>query len=382
MVRRREFLAAGAVTLAGLNALSARESRQAPDKGSRGSIPLIHITDLYHPPQDPDDHFDLATIAALEEYDLKAVILDVTERFLNPPPDASDVRREPGFIPATQMASLLGRHIPVATGPREQLASPQDDVMGRPSPEQAGVNLLLETLRLSDSRVFVSSVGSCRVLAAACNRDQGLLRSKVQSVLLVAGSSGGSKIEWNVSLDPEAYKTLWHSGLPIHWFPCATERSPFDADHERSTYWKAPHEALLRDIPGSLQAWFAYALAGSDRSDFIRALGEKPSGNNWEDILLQERNLWSTVPLVMGAGRVLAKTTEGWRFVAATKAQESEVWPWRLDPIETTVDEDARVHWRQVSHAGNALLFGRDRKTGFGSAMVEALNALLKSLSL
>ena len=26
-----------------------------------GKIPLLHITDLYHPPQDPDDQLDLAT---------------------------------------------------------------------------------------------------------------------------------------------------------------------------------------------------------------------------------------------------------------------------------------------------------------------------------
>lgn len=39
-------------------------------------IPVIVITDLYHPAQDPGDNFDLLMAYALPNIDLKAVILD------------------------------------------------------------------------------------------------------------------------------------------------------------------------------------------------------------------------------------------------------------------------------------------------------------------
>ena len=73
--------------------------------GSR--IPLVHITDLYHPPQDPDDHFDLATIAALPEFDLRGVILDVTQKFLDPAPAGWDIARDPGYVPVVQLGHIL-----------------------------------------------------------------------------------------------------------------------------------------------------------------------------------------------------------------------------------------------------------------------------------
>ena len=39
-------------------------------------IPIIHSTDLFHPHVDPDDHFDLATLFAVKEFDIKGIVLD------------------------------------------------------------------------------------------------------------------------------------------------------------------------------------------------------------------------------------------------------------------------------------------------------------------
>ena len=47
-----------------------------PGVAERGKIPLIQTTDLFHPPADPDDHLDLATVFALDEFDVRAVLLD------------------------------------------------------------------------------------------------------------------------------------------------------------------------------------------------------------------------------------------------------------------------------------------------------------------
>ena len=96
-------------------------------------IPLVHITDLYHPPQDPDDHLDLATIVALPEYDLRGVVLDVTKKFLVPKPEGWDIARDPGYVPVAQLAHLTGRAIPAAMGPIAPLAHPGDAALDRPA---------------------------------------------------------------------------------------------------------------------------------------------------------------------------------------------------------------------------------------------------------
>ena len=43
---------------------------------SKGRIPVVYCTDLFHPHQDPDDHLDLATLFSMSEFDVKAILLD------------------------------------------------------------------------------------------------------------------------------------------------------------------------------------------------------------------------------------------------------------------------------------------------------------------
>lgn len=221
----------------------------------RQSIPIVHITDLYHPPQDPDDQIDLATVLALDEFDLQGVVLDTTQRFLEGAPNGFDLPREPGFIPVTQIGYLLGRVIPVATATTQPLANPSDTAEDRPRREQAGINMLLDILDHSAEPVVITVVGSARVVTAAYNREPELMRAKTRAVVLNAGSTGGSKTEWNVGLDLHAFVGLWQSGLTIHWYPCATEKSAFMRKHERGTHWRATHEVLFHGLPEELQAW-------------------------------------------------------------------------------------------------------------------------------
>ncbi len=347
-------------------------------------IPLLHITDLYHPPQDPDDHLDLATIAALGgSLDLKAVVLDPTRPFLLPEPQGSDIARDPGFVPVAQLGYLLGRPIPVASGPADPLARPTDDCHDRPAREQAGVRLILETLEASESPVLISCVGSARALTAAFNRAPDLLRARTRAVLLNAGSTGGPKREWNVGLDVAAYTGLWRSRLPIHWYPCGTDKSAFEPDDPRGTYWRASHRDLFRDIPQSLMAWFAYAYTGSARGDIIRSLDDLGKDPVWEIAMSGSRHIWSTASLVMAAGLELAKTPEGWRFTSPEAARQTEEsWPWRLDPISAKVDPEGRVTWSPAPGATQAFLFGRKAGKEFSAAMAEALNALFRQIPL
>jgi hypothetical protein len=250
----------------------------------------------------------------------------------------------------------------------------------RPRPEQAGVRLLLDILAECPDKVIVSVVGSARVLAAAYNRNPELLRARIRYVLLNAGSTGGTKREWNVGLDPEAYGDLWRSGLPIRWYPCATEQGAFNPDHERGTYWKTSHAAIFRDLSPSLRAWFSYAFDADDRSDIIGALENEARPASWDHILSEQRNMWATASLVMAAGRVLAQTPQGWRFVPRTSAVVQRIWTWRLDPIVAGVNESAQVQWRVVKKEGNAFLFGRERGSEYAGAMAEALCGLLSTL--
>ena len=380
MQDRRGFLKHGSALATGLLAAGwTAPSIAGRTRSSR--IPLIHITDMYHPPQDPDDHFDLATIAALPEFDLQGVILDVTQKFLDPAPAGWDIARDPGYVPVVQLGHILGRAIPVAAGPVAPLDSVGDDLRGRPAVQQAGVTLLLELLDASPEPVVLSLVGSARVVAAAFNRAPDLLRSKTAAVVLNAGSTGGPKREWNVGLDQAAYVRLWRSGLPIHWYPCGTPSGAFDPAHERGTYWKATHGDLLGSLSPAMRAWFACALSGSRRGDVIQLLADPIDSAFWEGAMQEARNMWSTASLAMTAGRDLVHTGEGWRFVPGGSAGSDTVWPWRLDPVSASVDDAGVVTWAVAGGASHHRLFGRKGGTAFGAAMGEALGALLGTIA-
>lgn len=352
-------------------------------KSGKSRIPLLHVTDLYHPPQDPDDQVDLATLAALEEIDLRGVVLDVTARFLDAAPAGWDVPREPGYVPVLQLGHLLGRALPVAMGPTVPLRDPRDAAWDRPRPEQGGVELVLDALQRSSEPVVISVVGSARVVAAAFNRQPDLLRAKTRAVLLNAGSTGGPKREWNVALDPAAYVALWRSGLPLHWYPCSTDTGAFEPGHERGTFWKASQAVLFRDLPAPLRGWFCHGLTGNGRGDLIRSLAETGRGAVWEQVLAAERNLWSTASLVMAAGRDLVRTSDGWRFRPADADGGAERWPWRLDAVDAQVAEDGSVQWQlKPEPGGHVRLFGRQAGVGYAAAMAEALNALLRGMPL
>jgi hypothetical protein len=279
-----------------------------------------------------------------------------------------------------QASVLAGRSIPVAVGPREPLHGLGDDCADRPGTEQAGIALLLSLLEAATEPVLVSVVGSARVLAAAINRNPNLLRERVGAILLNAGATEGDEQEWNVALDSVAFATLWRSGLPIRWYPCATKEGAFDPEPERGTHWAATHEQLLVQVPDRWRGWFAYGLSGCARGDILRALDELGQGAIWEHLLPAKRCLWSTASLVMGAGRELRRTAGGWRFVPAGAVPDGDGWPWRLDPITATIEEDAQVRWTESGDKAPHSLFGRQPGADYGVAMTEATAALLGTL--
>ena len=344
-------------------------------------IPLLHITDLYHPPQDPDDHLDLAAIVALAEYQLRGVVLDATERFLLAAPRGENIARDPGYVPVAQLCYLTGRSVPVGVGPIHPLQCIDDTANDRPQREQSGIQLILDVLENSKEPITISVVGSVRTLMAAFNRNPALLRAKTRAVLLNAGSTASVVAqEWNVDLDPAAYFGLWRSDLPIYWYPCTTERGSYDVDHPHGTYWAAAQSELFNDLPAPLRAWLCYGYAGNQRGDIIKAMSDlETDRESWRKVLEDRRNLWFTASLMMAAGRVLARTAQGWRFISAVEAGSLETWPWRLENIEAALNRTNGIDWKPTSGASPWKVFTR-QKGNYGMPMCEAFNALLRTM--
>lgn len=294
------FLCFASVTLA------QTASRPADASGAQARrVPLIYQSDLFHPHDDPDDHFDLATVFAMPELDVKAILLDLGDR----------QEKKPGRIPLQQMFRLTGREAPFAIGLSDKLRSPDDKALDQPAANQAAVELFLRTLRESPEPVVVVTAGSLRDTCAAFNRDPALFRAKIGKIYINLGNLTENEGEWNEMLDPQSYIGIMRSGLPICWCPCRP------TGQNRTSFWKFKHAEILDGLPQPLLNYFIYALQVVSPNEIDPMAALDMDLRPWRHILMgQERSMWCTSSLIHAAGRKVYRVGDHWVAAAAAPA--------------------------------------------------------------
>ena len=236
-----------------------------------GKVPVIVITDLYTPAQDPDDNFDILLPFAVENIDLKAVVFDVTEAFRKPGP-RNAIRRDPGFISVSQLNYLFDTDVACACAPFTELTSVNDAKKSASTFEMKGIDLLFEVLEKSDKPVHIVSTGSCRPLAVAYNRNPRLMASdKVAQVHIVAGSSSSDFLEWNIALDTLAAARVLKSDMNMALYPCATENGPFDKGIHNA-YWGLRTLDFITEMEGGLRNYCVYSFLSKTDIDYLNYL--------------------------------------------------------------------------------------------------------------
>ena len=348
--------------------------------------PVIVVTDLYHPPQDPGDNFDLIAAYALPEIDLKAVILDVTDPFREPETRDEDGKilgrhgpREPGIIPVTQLNYIFDRSVPYGLGPFTRMRTPDDTMPELPVFQQSGLVLLRDTLASSAQPVEIVSFGSARPIAVAYNRYPRLFAEQLRRIHLCAGATSPNFIEWNVMLDPHAIVRLLCSNLPIALYPCATD-SPF-ALGRHNTYWRLPNLQFVADMAPSLQRYLAYGFTASTRPDFLRAMDHDFPQEAVASLYSRHHNVWETAVWMEVANRRLVQHANGqYRIVPADSvAADDTVLPGSLRPCEVTVHDDGTFAFTFDKKSGNITLYDRGEPELNQAALQQALPALYRN---
>ena len=308
-------------------------------------IPVIYSTDLFQPHDDPDDHYDLATLFALREFEILGIIVEHGEK------QAS----RPGQIPVRQMLQLTGRQVPCVVGLNPPLKSPSDPLLDQPAEYQQGVTLILDKLRASDRKVTIFTTGSMRDVAAALNRDPDLMRQKVGRIYMNIGNAAPQDSEYNVDLDPHAYVRILQSGLPVYWCPCFG--TPY------GTYWKFRQEDVLVTAPAGLQNFFLFALATGARwqatpkpadADPLAYLTHDIDPAIQRAVFAQDRNMWCTAPFFHAAGRQIVERTPGqWEAVPAGQVAGKVEKPFDFVPGQVTIDDRARTTFHEGGQLGD-----------------------------
>lgn len=251
-----------------------------PAQAAVPKVPIIHSTDLCHPYDDPDDHYDLACLFAMQEFDIRGIVLDLGEH----------QAPRPGRPAVEQMLHITGRKVPYAVGLSRPLRSRLDQATDEAERFQGGIRLILSLLRDSQEKVVIQTAGSCRDVAAAFNRQPELFREKVRAIYIEAGNGpGGNQDEYNVSLCPSAYLRLLESGLPVYWCPC------FGKDGYQ-TFYQVDQAQVVGACSEPVQNYFVYCLSKSKEDPLGFLAGRKP-------LPVGPRNMWCTAPMFHAAGR-------------------------------------------------------------------------------
>ena len=322
-----------------ITALLLLSSSTASSGRAAEKIPLLYSTDLHHPHMDPDDHFDLATLFGLPEFDVRGIALDC----------GAHQQEAPGEIPVSQVLHLTRRKIPYAIGLAEPLRSAADDGRDQPDQFQRGVRLILDALRESPEKLTVFTTGSLRDVAAAFNREPELLRRKIARLYINIGNPAiGNKsrrYEYNVNLDRHAYVCIMQSGLPIYWCPCFHGSIWERGVH--GTYWKFDQQSVLESAPEGLQNWLIFALTKPKGADPIAFLSAPQDPAARTRVWQMSRNMWCTAPFFHAAGRRVYLRSEG-DYVALPPLEarqaglsEREVDVFDFVPMRVTVQGDS-----------------------------------------
>jgi hypothetical protein len=335
-------------------------------------IPVIYCTDLFHPHDDPDDHFDLATMYVMPELDIKGIVLDQGKKQLE----------KPGRIPVSQLNHITGRNVPAVIGLADPLKSPQDKALEQPAQCQQGVELILTTLRKSTEPVRIAAVGSMRDVVAAFNREPELFRTNVTMILAFIGEgSDPNHREYNVQLDPQAYVGLLRSGLPVYWVPCFDGGVWQNKGH--ASFCRAKQEDLLRQAAPEVLQYFIYAL-NQEKSDPLAFLNASVDATRRDRLFAGPRNLWCTVVLGALSGRQVV--SEGSKYISMLPPKADISKPFTgnkifgFSEVELTISDSGVVHYGPGPDSKKVMRFELRDPAHYQQAIVEATADLLSKL--
>jgi hypothetical protein len=338
---------------------------------------VLHVTDLYRPHMDPDDHWDLACVYALAyrgDIDLKGVLID------HPPENADG--RNPDIAAIAQMNLIAGTHIPVAVGSGLPLKS-RDDVQEYASAaDRHGVQMVLDVLRKSPEPVVINILGSSRDVAIAGKKAPKLFETKCAAIYLNAGTgspkmSPASKLEYNVTLEKYGFAAIFDLPCPVYWMPCFEELGSLRQQEvsEYGTHYKLRQDQILPHLSDTVQNYFAYMFG-------------KYTDNNWlgylkgtkDEALLSKvgsmyRHMWCTAGFLHAAGYTVSR---GGQIIPHNEKHAQPIFT--FDAIKVKCDDNGVTRWAHDDSSKDRFIFHVRDTDSYQSAMTFAMKSLLTAL--
>ena len=272
---------------------------------------VVLTTDLYHRHGDPNDHFNLAALYALDKMGLINLVGILCDDDKPQPGNEKDEYLhfgDPSVQSVAQMNYITGRSVPVGVGSRRPLRC-KEDLRRLLNEKQkiSSVDLLLRALENTKTQVDIHMCGSCRdVLIASAMRPE-LFREKCGGIFLNAGNYGSNDpIEYNVSLEPYSFSQIFNIPCDIYWSPCFKVLTPYPYQlSERGTYYEIEQPELLTYLSPEMKKYFTYMfdhVTDIGWLSFLRKDLTEEDMTAWCRKRNTKRQMWSTPGFLRSAG--------------------------------------------------------------------------------
>ncbi len=376
------------VFLAGLMAawltapLASAEPGVMTEKTSNMPTPLIHMTDLYQPPCDPDDHWDLATVYALAKQGRVRLLGVVLDYPLQPDPFGFVPlgAGEPAVQAVAQMNYITGLAVPAVLGvsvPFDQVESGKAELSGS---DAACVDFVIDQLRQSPDPVAIAVAGSCRNVALAARIAPEVFKEKCRGIYLNAGTArineqNPDEREWNVALDPGAYRFVFDIPCPVYWLPCFESPGQF-VPSQHGSYWNFRQGDILPELSQPVQSYLMYALTRSTEQRWLSALR---NGIQKEALATQGsymRNMWCTVGFLHMAG--LGVSREGKLVDLGSLAPENALY--NFEPVTVELNGSGVSKWEKATAPDARYIIEVEDTDEYVKHMRNSLRSLLTTL--
>jgi len=328
---------------------------------------MIHVTDLFRPHCDPDDHWDLASVFALAyggRVDLKGVLIDFE------PHTAGN--HNPDVMAVAQMNYITGLNVPVSVGTPRPMRSRDDAQPDAGASDHIGIHMVLEILRRSPEPVVINVIGSCRDIAVAGRKAPQLFAEKCAGIYLNAGTGSPDKtkaasLEYNVSLAPLSYAAMFDLSCPIYWMPCFEEMNSGQPIMEYGTHYQFRQGEILPRLSTRVQNFFLWMLARKTDHNWLRYLLGPVDAQLLETFGVQDRHMWCTGGFLHAAGKSVVSEATGESVFS-------------FDPIRITCSDAGVTEWTHDAVARDRYIFHVRDLERYQATMTTALKALLQTL--
>lgn len=337
-------------------------------------LPVIHQTDLFRPHNDPDDHWDLACVYALAlagDIELNGIVIDY------PPPHH---RGDPDVLALAQMNYLTGLQVPCSIGSPSATIALRDHPKKPLREEATAVRMISETLKHASTPVVIHLAGSCREVARAGILFPELFREKCAGIYLNAGTGSRqtameAELEYNVRLDPFAFKAIWEIPCPIYWLPCFEMITNQIQVSEYGSWYDFLQADILLHLSDKMQRYFAYALGKIQEPNWLDYLQRESDQELLTTQAQFRRNMWCTAGFFHAAGKSIA--ADGKVFANAQRGAEQV---FTFDPIEIQCDAHGMTTWSPAARSTERYILHISDVENYGPAMATAMRSLLMTL--